>query len=229
MQTVSDRRAFVRGVLAGVPVIAMTSFPATLSGAGHTASGMTPDLDSRLRDLARLHNQMRRNVPTAADVRALAAHLRSLAAYQIQASRDVALTQQFQDALGRHGRELLTTHAPDPARMRLELVSFGFDGPLVPDMTAGVAARAAALERLSRSGLAPMYADASMSLDGIEMIYLTAGASSCDTLAEMSQTMDAVAAVMCSLALVAPLAAPECFAAMSVAAALKLIMFLRGC
>ena len=229
MQTVSDRRAFVRGVLAGVPVIAMTSFPAALSGAGHTASGMTPDLDSRLRDLARLHNQMRRNVPTTADVRALAAHLRSLAAYQIQASRDVALTQQFQDALGRHGRELLTTHAPDPARMRLELVSFGFDGPLVPDMTAGVAARAAALERLSRSGLAPMYADASMSLDGIEMIYLTAGASSCDTLAEMSQTMDAVAAVMCSLALVAPLAAPECFAAMSVAAALKLIMFLRGC
>jgi hypothetical protein len=229
MQTVSDRRAFVRGVLAGVPVIAMTSFPAALSGAGHTASGMTPDLDSRLRDLARLHNQMRRSAPTAADVRALAAHLRSLAAYQIQASRDVALTQQLRDALERHGRELLTTHAPDPVRMRLELLSFGFDGPLVPDITAGVAARTAALDRLSRSGLAPMYADASMSLDGIEMIYVTAGASSCDTLAEMSQTMDAVAAVMCSVAVVAPVAAPECFAAMAVAAALKLILFLRGC
>ena len=111
----------------------------------------------------------------------------------------------------------------------LELVSFGFDGPLVPDMTAGAPARAAALERLSRSGLAPMYADASMSLDGIEMIYLTAGASSCEGILEMSKTMDAVVAVMCSLAIVAPVAAPECFAAMTVAAALKLIVFLRGC
>jgi hypothetical protein len=74
-----------------------------------------------------------------------------------------------------------------------------------------------------------MYADASMSLDSAGMFYLTAAAPSCDSLLEMSKAMDAVVAVMCSLALVAPIAAPECFAAMAVAAGLKLILFLRGC
>ena len=133
MQKVTDRRTFVRNVVVGLPVamgVASLS-PVIAARAPHDGAMLEPPLESMLRDLARLHNQMRRRPPTAEDGRALAAHLQSLAAYQRGSSRDAALTRNIRDAIERHGLDTIAAMPPDPERMRLELVALGFESQLV--------------------------------------------------------------------------------------------------
>lgn len=204
--------------------------PAIAARAPHDGAVLAPPLESMLRDLTRLHNQMRRRPPTADDARALAAHMQSLAAYQRGANRDAELTRHIREAIERHGLDTIAAMPSDPARMRHELVAFGFDAPLVSTTAIGHQERADALERLARSGLAPTFAQSADGLGGaIEVLFLTVGPSSCETLIEMHKTMEAVTAAMCALATVLPIAAPDCFAAATVLAALKLLMFMKGC
>src|SRR5918993_3462724 len=156
MQSVTDRRTFVRSVCVALPVLAGTSMPRMLEAVAHEGATMAPALDSQLRDLARLHNQIRTRTPTAEDLRALAAHMRSLAVSQIQTNRDARLSTAFRDAVERHGREPLLAHQPDAAMMQRELVFYGFDRPLVT-VSADAGRRGEVLDRIMRSGLAPMY------------------------------------------------------------------------
>ena len=51
----------------------------------------------------------------------------------------------------------------------------------------------------------------------------------CATVRDMQHTLEPIAAVMCTLAIMFPPAVPECFAASSVLASLKLLALLLGC
>ena len=231
MQRVTDRRTFVRNVVVGIPVaVGVASLsPVIAARPPHDGAVLAPRLESMLRDLARLHNDMRRRPLTPDDGRALAAHLQALAAYQRGSNRDAELTRGIRDAIERHGVDAIVAKPPDHNRMRHELVAFGFDAPLVNASMASTEARAEALERLARSGLAPAFAQSGEAAGIMDLIFLTAGPSSCETLQEMHKQMEVVTAVMCSLATVLPVAAPECFAAATVLAALKLLLFMKGC
>jgi hypothetical protein len=231
MKAVTNRRTFVRNAIIGVPMVAgLASMSHVLDAhAAHDAARLDPGLDSLLRDLARLHNQVRRRPITADDIRAFSAHVRSLAAYQVRASRDAALTSSLRGALDRLGPAALLAAPPDPARMRHELVEFGFDSPIVSMTTVGDDARREALERIAREGLSPLFMQAGDITGDLALLGLTAGPSSCETLQGMHDQMEMVVAVTCALAVALPVLAPDCFAATSVLAMLKLIKYMRGC
>ena len=231
MQRVTDRRTFVRNVVVGIPVaVGVASLsPVIAAGAPHDGAVLAPPLESMLRDLARLHNDMRRRPLTPDDARSLAAHLQSLAAYQRGSSRDTELTRHIRDAIEQHGIDTIVARPPDSSRMRHELIAFGFDAPLVSTLATSLGERTEALELLRRGGLAPSLAQSGDALALMDLIYLTAGPSSCEVLLEMHRTMEVVTSVMCAVAVVVPAAAPDCFAAAAVLAALKLLLFMKGC
>jgi hypothetical protein len=114
--------------------------------------------------------------------------------------------------------------------MRHELVAFGFDSPFVGSSApADAGARLEMLQRVARGGLSPLFSESGDILGDYALLGLTAGASSCDALREMHAQMEVVVSVTCSLAVVFPVMAPDCFAATSVLALLKVIMYVRGC
>jgi len=231
MQTVTDRRTFVRKVVVGIPMVAgMASMSQLLDARpAHEGGMLEPALESMLRDLARLHNQLRRRPATPDDARALAAHLRSLAAYQVRSNRDPELTRTVRETIERHGVDSIVGQPPDLDKMRHELIAFGFDAPLVSTTIGEPDARAEALQLVARRGLAPLFSETADGFAGFEVIFLTAGPSSCETLIEMHKQMEVLTAVMCSVATVVPVAAPDCFACATVLAALKLLMYMKGC
>ena len=231
MQSVSDRRTFVRNVVAGIPMVAgMVSMSHALGAAPvHDGPRLEPALDSMLRDLARLHNQMRRRPVTPDDIRAVAAHMRSLASYQIRSNRDASLTGSVRDAIERLGPQAILSQPADLGAMRHELVSFGFDSPTVAGPTpAGADARAEMLRRLGRGGLSPLFSEGGDIVSDYAFL-LAVATSGCETLKEMHAQMEVVVSVTCSLAVVFPPLAVDCFAATSVLAVLKVIIYARGC
>lgn len=230
MQSVTDRRTFVRNVVVGVPMMAgVASMPHALGAYPlHDGGRLEPALDSMLRDLARLHNQMRRRPVTPDDVRACAAHMRSLAAYQA-GSRDVAFTTSVRDAIERLGPLAIVSPPPDPAAIRHELVAFGFDSPMVNGSTlSDVDARVEMLQRIARGGLAPLFSESGLTMADYGLIGLTT-LSTCETLQAMHDQMEVLAATMCAIAVALPVVAPECFAATCVLAALKVMLWAGGC
>ena len=231
MQSVTDRRTFVRNVVVGVPMMAGVASMSHALGAHplHDGARLEPALDSMLRDLARLHNQMRRRPVTPDDVRACAAHIRSLAAYQGR-SRDAAFTTSVRDAIERLGPLAIVSQPPDLAGMRHELVAFGFDSPMLIGATLpGPDARVEMLQRVARGGLAPLFSESGATMADYELIGLTTVTNTCETLQAMHDQMEVVAAVMCAIAVALPVAAPDCFAATCVLAALKVLLWARGC
>jgi hypothetical protein len=231
MQSVTDRRTFVRNVVAGIPmVVGMTSMSHVLGAYPlHDGARLEPALDSMLRDLARLHNQMRRRPVTPDDIRACAAHMRSLAAYQVR-SRDAAFTASVRGAIDRLGPLAIVSQPSDLAGMRHELVAFGFDSPMVGGTTLPAAdARVEMLQRVARGGLAPLFSESGDSMADYELIGLTTVTNTCETLYAMHQQMEVVVAVTCSMAVALPVLAPDCFAASCVLAALKVLIWARGC
>jgi hypothetical protein len=231
MQSVTNRRTFVRNVVVGVPMMAGVASMSHALGAYplHDGARLEPALDSMLRDLARLHNQMRRRPVTPDDVRACAAHMRSLAAYQAH-SRDAAFTTSVRDAIERLGPLAIVSPPPDPAGMRHELVAFGFDSPMVNgSRLSDVDARVEMLHRIARSGLAPLFSESGATMADYELIYLTTVSNTCETLQAMHDQMEVLAATMCAIAVALPVVAPECFAATCVLAALKLMIWAGGC
>ena len=233
MQSIASRRAFVRHIAVGIPVIATTSFPSVAHGvdaARHDGMTLPPALDSMLRDMARIHNQLRRRAPTAADARAISAHVRLVATHQLQANRDTALHTAIRTVLDREGREALTRREPDLLAMRRELTDFGFDLPAGAPPAISRDAREAALDRLMQGGLTHLYVDSAMTLDSLTAEFeLAAGADACTTLAEMAATLEAMAAVLCVMAIAIPILAPDCFAATAVLATIKMMFYLLQC
>jgi hypothetical protein len=155
--------------------------------------------------------------------------MRSLAAYQVRSNRDPELTRSVRAAIERHGLDAIVAQPSDLDKMRHELIAFGFDAPLMSTTVGEPDARAEALQRVARSGLAPLFFQTADGFAGFELYVLAAAPSSCDTLIEMHKQMEVVTAVMCSLATVVPAAAPDCFACATILAALKLLIYLRGC
>lgn len=231
MQSVTNRRTFVRNVVVGVPMMAGVASMSGALGAHplHDGARLEPALDSMLRDLARLHNQMRRRPVTPDDVRACAAHIRSLAAYQGR-TRDAAFTTSVRDALERLGPLAIVSQPPDPAVMRHELVAFGFDSPMVIGATLPDAnTRVEMLQRIARGGLAPMFSETGLTMADYELTGLTNVSNTCETLQAMHDQMEVLAATMCAIAVAIPVVAPDCFAATCVLAALKVMIWMRGC
>lgn len=232
MESVADRRTFVRNIVVGLPVIAATtSVPEVMKAfEPHNMPPVPPALDSALRDLARLHNQLRRRPITADDRRAVAAHVRGLVAYQLQSGHDTEMARAVRDVIARQGHDAIAGATADPEVMRRELVAFGFDLPSAFSYAPTTEERSKALERIARSGLAPSYFDAAESIEGFDFSILLAGPSDvCTTLKEMQRSVEAMAAVMCTLTIMVPVLAPDCFAATSVMAMLKLLTFLMQC
>src|SRR5688572_12667635 len=232
MQSIASRRAFVRHIAVGIPIIATTSLPSVAHGIDTARpDGMTlpPALDSMLRDMARIHNQLRRRRPTAADARAISAHVRLVATHQLQANRDIALHTAIRTALDRDGREALTRREPDLLTMRRELTAFGFDLPPGAPPAISRDAREAALDRLMQGGLTHLYVDSAMALESLTAEFEVAEGAACTTLAEMAATLEAMAAVLCVMAIAIPILAPDCFAATAVLATIKMMFYLLQC
>jgi hypothetical protein len=234
MQSIADRRAFVRHMVVGLPVIAgATSFPGTVDGFTiHEPLPLSLSLETMLRDLARVHNEMRRRgTMTRDDLRALATQTRLLAADRLTANRDGELMRGIRQVIAREGRDTILDHPVDPNAMRGELASLGFElGMTNMAMMVDRPRREDALERLARGGLSPAYMEAWSDFEGLDvmmMLAVTGGASSiCTTLKDMERMLDAMVAVLCPLSVILPPAIPDCFAASSVLAAIKLITFL---
>jgi hypothetical protein len=230
MQSVATRRTFVRHMAVGLPVIAgTTSLPRSVGGvSSHEGPVLTATIESTVRDLARLHNEMRRRgVVAPAELRAVAAHTRALGSYQFESNRDVELVRGIRQVIAREGRQTIVDHRPDPEMMRRELVELGFDIGTAPVAVIDGERRSEALDRLARGGLAPIYFD---TLFGLETDLAISGAGDlCSGLRGMQNTLEAVAGVMCSIALFIPPAIPDCFAASSTLASIKLLIVLLGC
>jgi hypothetical protein len=232
MQSVADRRTFVRHMMIGLPVIAgTTSIPRVLGAVGAREAGaLAPTMDSALRDIARLHNQLRRRGALAGDFRAAAAHLRTLAGYQLQGGHDGDLTRAVRELVDQRGHEILASHVPDVGDVRRQLVTFGFDLPTAAAPIVTVGDRTVALERITRGGLAQTYLDTAAVLEGVELEFMLAAAGgACEILAQMKTALETVAAIMCSIATFVPPIAPDCFAATSVLALVQLLIFLMQC
>jgi len=231
MQSVANRRTFVRHMVIGVPVLAgTTSLPRMVRGSAHDGSTLTPTVETVVRDLARLHNAMKRRGVRSEDVRAVAAHVRALGTYQFESNRDVELVRGIRQIIARDGRQTLIEHRPDPETMRRELAAFGFnlETPLVG--LVDTQRRADALDRLARGGMAPLYFDTLFGLDDMGTGLVISGAGDlCAALKDMQTMLESAAAVLCTLAVLLPPAIPECFAASSTLASIKLLILLLGC
>jgi hypothetical protein len=233
MQSVANRRTFVRDMVVGVPVLAATtSFPKTILGFSSHEARVPSTIESTVRDLARLHNDMQKRGVRQTDFRAIAAHVRTLGAHQFESNRDVELVRNIRAVIARDGRQSIIDHSPDPEMMHRELVTLGFDVRSTPVPVIDAGRRADALERLERGGLAPAYFETLFGLDATEMstqMFLAGTSNICASLQEMHTMLTTVSAVMCTLAVVIPAAVPDCFAASSTLAMLKLMILLLGC
>lgn len=224
MQSVANRRTFVRQLAVAVPVLATTSVPRVTHAAGTT--GHEPALPSELaptvKALAALHNELLHRRPTADDARRIGAHIRTIATYRLHHGSDAALAASVRAAVARDGRQAFTVPEPDAQMMRDELAAMGFEQPLASLGPSTAGARDAAIERLLRGGLTPSYLEATVVIE----LLVTSANGSCETLQEMKRSIEAMAAVMCMLAQVLPVLAPECFAATAVLAMLTMSDYL---
>ena len=137
MNSVVGRRVFVGSVVAGLPLIAgagARTFAQTALGNGsqrpdealhHPSNGVDPLQEHLFREVAALHNRMRREI-RGEDARAFASQLRTLAVYGRQQGVDAKVRTILQSAIDQNGRDLFLLHEPDATAMRAELERYGF-------------------------------------------------------------------------------------------------------
>ena len=87
----------------------------------------------------------------------------------------------------------------------------------------------AEMQRIALGGLAPLFFEAGATMADELVIDFATAYSTCETLQAMHDQMEVLAATMCAIAVAIPVVAPECFAATCVLAALKMIIWMRGC
>jgi hypothetical protein len=238
MRLESDRRTFVRQVIAGAPALAGV---AAFSGSVHAAPVLSGSrsvhtdlaIESVLQRLAGLHNELVRRRPTADDARAAIEYLQQLGTLRQQAGRDVELSRTLHGLVSYVGREPLLTLTPDPRTLQAGLTYYGLDaGRLTIDAFGPVSyeARAAALDTLLDRGVASYYMDPAYALDMLTFAVSAGGTSwICAMFDDMTTMIEALAAVLCLAAQFIPVIAPECFAASTVLATLKVLELLAQC
>ena len=170
MNSVVGRRVFVGSVVAGLPLIAGAGARAraqTAQGIGstsfdplhHASNGVDPLLDHVFREMAAVHNRLRREI-RGEDARAFASQLRTLAIYGRQQDVDTKARSALREAIAQHGREPFLLHEPDQKAMRAELERYGFQLDerarhlVVPH---DPSARHAAIDRLLAEGVTPAW------------------------------------------------------------------------
>ena len=161
METGMGRRVFVGSVVAGLPLLAVSTSRGAAQSALHTAHApldhTVPDpvLEHIVRQLAAAHNSLRRE-PKGEYVSAFAAQLRTLAVYGRAEGIDARVTSGVSTLIERDGRDGVLYAEIDRDRMRAELKRYG----AVPDERAlstplrlDYATRSAALNAFLASGI----------------------------------------------------------------------------
>jgi hypothetical protein len=160
MKSPIGRRAFVGGVVAGLPVLAASGAGAFAQGAGTAhvhGLGVLPDpvLEHLARQLAAIHNRARTRGMRGEDARAFAATLRTMSVYGKQLDLDGQVRTALSEHLAANGRDSVLYQQGDRSATNAELQRFGFDIDsrlLARDVNHDYATRAAALDELMSGG-----------------------------------------------------------------------------
>lgn len=226
------RRAFVRNMVIGLPVLAGAASVSVVAhetplGPGPLLSGATPDshIDLVLRQMAGLTNDIQRRGVTVEDARTAASYLRTLALYRQEAGRDAEISLAFRELIAEQGLRNVATIEPNLAHIRGALTHYGIDARRFDLGSPTYEARVAALETLAREGASPTYIDGSTILDEAA----ASGKSLCEYLNEMMSLMEAMAAIFCVAGIIIPPLEAECLAASMVLALLKTINLIAQC
>ena len=237
MRLESGRRSFVRQVIGGAPALAgMAAFAGSvhasplLSGSRSVHADLA--IESILQRLAGLHNEIVRRRPTAGDAGAAIEYLQQLAALRQQTGRDVELSRVLRGLVAHMGREPLLSLPPDPRVLQAGLSYYGLEAGALSIVALGSVsydARSAALDTLLDRGVAAYYIDPAYAFD--MLTFAVAGDTSwvCPMFEDMTTMVEALAAILCLAAQFVPLIAPECFAATTVLATLKVLELLAQC
>jgi hypothetical protein len=226
------RRAFVRNMMIGVPVVAGSSSLLTAANAAPAPvlGSVQADrqIDAVLRQIADLHNEMRARVPTTEDAARAATYLRSLIGYRREAGRDAQVTSAFRHLVDERGVAAIAALEPDQQRMRAGLAYYGIDGGQLTLGPISPGARSATIDRLSRRGVESYYEDFAEFLYAVESGNLPTP-SACALFQEAMKLFEAMVATLCLGATLFPPLAPECFAATVALTALKLMSLFMEC
>jgi hypothetical protein len=236
MNPESDRRVFVRNVLAGIPALAGASaLSSTVHGfAGGDVNRLIVDapaagVDRALRELSAVYNQIVQRGPVRSDVKLMAPPLRALARYHQQSDRDAELSATFRDLVAREGREQLIRLEPDPSLVNRGLQHYGLRAPSMV-LSVDNRRRTDALDVLVRRGPGAFYEDVFGIVTMFEYaIEFMDAQTFCEFVLEAIRVLEAMAAVMCVAALLAPIFGPECFASSVVLAVFKVLGFFAAC
>ncbi|HEX5108723.1 MAG TPA: hypothetical protein VFV95_09765 [Vicinamibacterales bacterium] len=236
MNPESDRRIFVRNMLAGIPALAGAStLSSTLHGfAGGDANRLLVEapaagIDRALRELSALYNQISERGPAPSDVKLVVPPLRSLVMYRQQSNRDIELAGAFRNLVAREGRERLSHLEPDATLLNQGLQHYGVRAPAIV-LAADSRRRGEALDVLVKEGPGAFYEDMFGIISTFEYaIENLAGPTFCDFLYEAMRVLEAMAAVMCVATVLAPIFGPECFASSVILAIFKLLNFFAAC
>jgi hypothetical protein len=222
-------------MVVGLPVLAGTaSVPAIVRGsapAGATLVVAKADrrIDLVLRQMAALHNDIRRRQPTADDARALASHVRALSAYRRDANWDLEVSRAMRELIAREGTERLSRLEPDRTLVVNSLARYGVVGATINFDNTSTEARLKAIETIARDGGTRFYEDIAYIMSQVEQTETVNPVSGCDTLRQMMSLMEAMAATMCLAVIYVPVLAPECLAASVVLTIMKLMWLLAMC
>jgi hypothetical protein len=161
METGMGRRVFVGSVVAGLPLLAVSTSRGAAQSALHTAHAHLDDtlpdpvLEHIVRQLAAAHNSLRRE-PKGEYVRAFAAQLRTLAVYGRAEGFDARVTSGVSTLIERDGRDGVLYAEIDRDRIRAELKRYGAradERGLGTPLTLDYATRSAALNAFLTSGI----------------------------------------------------------------------------
>lgn len=167
------RRVFVGSVVAGLPLLATSGarLLAQTNAAAHLHTGAgSPDplLEHLARQLAAIHNAMRRDV-RGEHARAFATQLRTMAVYSRQIDLDAKLKSALASRIDQEGRDAVLYQRPDRAHLRAELKRYGadVDERFLVETELNYAQRGAALDRLMHGGVSASWERLAATLDRI--------------------------------------------------------------
>ena len=172
METAMGRRVFFGSVVAGLPLLTYSGSRALAQSAGdiHAHTGMDPVdplVDHLAREMARLHNAIRRD-PRGEYLRGFAAQLRNLAIYSRQTNVDTTLATEIRALVEKEGRDALLYRTPDRDHVVAELKRYGAqvdERLLNVDINLDHAARVATFDRFLRTGISTTWEQIASTLE----------------------------------------------------------------
>lgn len=231
MNAVRGRRTFVREIAVGFPVLVGAAAPAAAGGRVALApfpgasERLDRELDTVLRRMAALHEDMRRRLPRLEDAQTLAAEVLALVNYRRGTNRETEVQAAWRDVIDRHGADRLAVLQPDLTLAHAALNRYGIVHPL--HLAAPAAElRARALDDVGRRGFNGFYDQLA---EFLQLSLLGTGSAECETLRQMIQMLEVMVGVTCLMAPFLPVLIPECFAASVVLTILQFFAMLMGC